>query len=222
MQITVCGLNVAGGWNLFSLMRPFLLGVSRWLSALPASLHWLTSLLSSPVTHGQRFVDVFTKHKQLGLHHIWACSGKGRWVYSGFAAVCKRQVEECQDRQRGSCCWRGPVTVFRGKEVSGFEVTWEELSPPAVWPDLWKQQFKVCQQSQAVAVGFQRAERSLMGISNLTLNDRNLTCHWGLGTSKEIHIHFSRLGFYHRKTFSKNVSPYQPFLYTVITLFKGD
>ncbi len=61
-------------------LRPFSLGVSRWLSVLPALLRWLTSLLSPPllpVTHGQRFVDMFGKHKQLGLHRIWACSGEG-------------------------------------------------------------------------------------------------------------------------------------------------
>ncbi len=29
-------------------LRPFSLGVSRWLSVLPALLRWLTSLLSPP------------------------------------------------------------------------------------------------------------------------------------------------------------------------------
>lgn len=34
--------------------------------------------LSAQLPQSQRFVDMFTKHKQLRLHHIWACSGKGR------------------------------------------------------------------------------------------------------------------------------------------------
>lgn len=82
-------------------------GVSRWLPALPSSPHWLASTLKpppplllpppplSPTARG--FDDMFAKHKQLGL-----CSGNGRLVYCGRAAVCKRQVEECRDgRRRG-------------------------------------------------------------------------------------------------------------------------
>lgn len=80
------------GCNLLCLHEaPSLRGVSRWLSAPTASLHWLTSLLRPPVIHGLRFVDVFTKHKQLGPHHIWACCGRGGGVYSWCAAVSRRQ-----------------------------------------------------------------------------------------------------------------------------------
>ncbi|KAJ4942312.1 hypothetical protein JOQ06_012178, partial [Pogonophryne albipinna] len=41
-----------------------------------ASLHWIAPPLRSPVTHCRRIVDMFTKHKQLGLHRIWARSGR--------------------------------------------------------------------------------------------------------------------------------------------------
>lgn len=68
-----------------------LLGVFRWFSA-PLG-HSTASLLCSapPATQSQRFVDMFAKHKQLGLQRnlslFWGGKSRGGWVYSQFAAV---------------------------------------------------------------------------------------------------------------------------------------
>lgn len=55
--------------------------------------HSTASLLCSapPATQSQRFVDMFAKHKQLGLQRnlslFWGKKSRGGWVYSQFAAV---------------------------------------------------------------------------------------------------------------------------------------
>ena len=130
--VCVCGLKVSRGWS------PSLLsgeafcprGESRWLFSAP-----LAHLRRSAPLQNQRFVDMFTKHKQLGLHHIWACSGKkeGGWVYSPCAAVSKR---------------RKLLLVWVRRRSVGLrwhERSWESRSTCCLVPDLWKQQFLSCQ-----------------------------------------------------------------------------
>lgn len=117
----------------FSPKRSFLLGVFRWLSA---------TLFGYPVTHGQKFADMFTKHKQLGLHCIWACFGEREMssqsvcclFASGSGGIAGQTeserllvwVSHRVQRQRGQWVW-GDTRGAKG------------LSPPAVWPCLWKE-----------------------------------------------------------------------------------
>ena len=76
-------------------------------------------------------------------------SAASRLIQGIFKCLSTAKVEWTE---RGSSCRSD--CPRRGQQVWGCMRGTECLSPPAVWPDLFKQSFMVCQQGQRVAGGF--------------------------------------------------------------------
>lgn len=182
VPFTVCGLNVAWGSDPCFLWRGlFLRGLFRWLSALPRPRSTGSPLCSATLSLMARGLQTcLLNTSSWDFTASGLVLGKGDEFTVSLLFVCKWQWRKGQDRQRGSCCWCESAVVFRGGEVREFEVTLEELK---FWVHLLsglickkkKKQFMMCQHRQTVTGGLERADVSLVGSSNLTFSDENVS-----------------------------------------------
>lgn len=90
LSACVCGLNVAGGWNPFSLMRSF--GCVQVVFSAPSvtPLPHFSAQLPLPL-RARGLWTCLLNTSSWDSSAIWACFGgkksRGGWVYSQFAAV---------------------------------------------------------------------------------------------------------------------------------------
>lgn len=126
------------GWRLKSLLSDEVFWVCSGGFQRPFG-HSTASLLCSapPATQSQRFVDMFAKHKQLGLQRnlslFWGEKSRGGWVYSQFAAVSVSGRAGKAGLKEGKLLWCESTTLFRGHRVCSDMRGAESLSPPAGW-----------------------------------------------------------------------------------------